>query len=491
MKYLLSALLLCGAFLFLPAQAQDSGLTPVCATGETPLTSVYGCGVIKPLKSCELKDIVVPSTWGYGSPYIYTSTSSIVSRVTSSDYTNDPPYGCSYSQTQIHHTSQTTTISGMDTSCPQDFSTQAVRPATITKTTNRVTSTGNSSCALVCTVADTTPLVSTGTHNFTYRFLISDTPTCPVSHPMETTEGSETYCYYIPEDTTPPPCNALDCEQPEDPKCFRGGNGMLICESNPDEKCTKTDSSQIGASGEPLPVYSNCQAGCGFVVDKFMCGEEPSGVPNFELCEVTQTGYACPSEKNDQIADATKQTQDMTKQDFKDVNIGVESRQDTTNDLLSSLLANDKNSAEALHNQLQGQAANISNHLNGLGSKLDGIGTKIDGVGDKIDETFNPSETRPIPEPSSWYESKYENGVQGVWDDYRQRLNDTSFFQFLNQFSLSPSGTQPDWNMCFNLGALGNYGCERIEVPAFIWNFVRLCILVTAGFTCRRIIFGG
>ncbi|WP_210737650.1 hypothetical protein, partial [Bacillus paranthracis] len=66
MKYLLCALLLCGAFFSHSQEAEPS--FPVCEPGETQLPMVGGCGVTAPEQSCKMTNIRwLRDGTGYGS----------------------------------------------------------------------------------------------------------------------------------------------------------------------------------------------------------------------------------------------------------------------------------------------------------------------------------------------------------------------------------------------------------------------------------------
>ncbi|MBB1352361.1 hypothetical protein [Pseudoalteromonas sp. SG45-3] len=102
-----------------------------------------------------------------------------------------------------------------------------------------------------------------------------------------------------------------------------------------------------------------------------------------------------------------------------------------------------------------------------------------------VENKFNPNESQ------SFYESVYENGFQGVWEIQSEAILQTGLFQFLEQFKLSFSGgSAPDMKICFNV--MVDLGCKVIPFDwTVILPFLKLCILLTAAFTCRKIIFGG
>jgi hypothetical protein len=496
MKYLLHALLICGAFFshHVASQETTSPITNehLCTGAETFIPGVDegrgGCGVVAPDISCEITNI---NGRQYNSSVIYTGTDidAYTSALSTFDKTTTGGANCpwSYQDTYTHN---------FDFTCTEAPTGQAqfLKPYVVTLTRSGATANySNGECV-------TNPINSVLTKNFTMAVNIewSEEVECPEEYPLGPIggpNGLNNYCYkiFVDEPDDCPAETVGDCNPPDDPECVEGGNGLMACIANPEDKCD-VDSASIGEDGNPQPTYSNCEAGCGFVQGVFFCATEPDAVPNFELCEITSTGYVCPSNPDDNVEDPTTPINDMKKGDFKDVNIGIESRQNVTNDLLATSIANDKNNTQALQNQLQGISTNLSNHLNGLGSKLTGIDGELKDIGDGIDginEALNPESPPEIGDPESWWESSYEDGIAGIWADKRGAFAQTPFIQFLDSFKITPSGTQPDFNFCFNLGKLGNFGCKQLDVPSVIWAFIKICMLISASFAARRIIFGG
>ena len=91
-----------------------------------------------------------------------------------------------------------------------------------------------------------------------------------------------------------------------------------------------------------------------------------------------------------------------------------------------------------------------------------------------------------------YWETEYENGLQGIMDEKLIDVKDTEFFGFLEQFNPSISGgAAANYQMCFNIGSLGNFGCHNFDIDPRVFPAIRIFILVTAGFLCRKILFGG
>lgn len=119
-----------------------------------------------------------------------------------------------------------------------------------------------------------------------------------------------------------------------------------------------------------------------------------------------------------------------------------------------------------------------NNHLSDIAESLDGTGANFGGG--------------PSSGVQSFYESEYPGGIAGVWDSNKAALMSTPVFGFVDQFQFDYNDSSvPSWQMCFDMGALGNLGCKDLSVPPYVWAFIKIVMLVSTAFLCRRLIFGG
>lgn len=100
-------------------------------------------------------------------------------------------------------------------------------------------------------------------------------------------------------------------------------------------------------------------------------------------------------------------------------------------------------------------------------------------------------EDTDLPEVEPFYEQKYPDGFQGVWTSAQADFENSEFVSFMNSFVPNFSGTCPAWSMNFAIGALANFGTIPFQSLCYIFDFIKIIMLVTAVFTCRAIIFGG
>ena len=265
-------------------------------------------------------------------------------------------------------------------------------------------------------------------------------------------------------------CGDTDASEapPEPEQCFTLKSGQKWCFANPQEQCTVINGQE------------QCSTGCGYMNGDFVCYEESDPViPERENDELNDI--------DDTLTDPDKTMQDINKADLKQIQSGTEQRLDNL------VIATGNN-----NNQLQniGDKIDVTNdNLEGIGKQLDGQGKSLKGIADGIEDAFGddgaPDGACEGDCTGSWYESVYPDGIVGIWEEHSASIQQTPAFEFLGQFQMSPDGAQPDMNFCFNLGAFGDYGCKSIEVPAFVWAFLKICILISAAFLCRALIFGG
>ena len=92
----------------------------------------------------------------------------------------------------------------------------------------------------------------------------------------------------------------------------------------------------------------------------------------------------------------------------------------------------------------------------------------------------------------SWVTPKYPEGITSIYEDHKTKFQDSTVHEYLKGFNPTITGTAPtEWEFCFNFQGMANLGCHTASLSPNVIPFVRLVILITAGFLCRRLIFGG
>lgn len=102
--------------------------------------------------------------------------------------------------------------------------------------------------------------------------------------------------------------------------------------------------------------------------------------------------------------------------------------------------------------------------------------------------TFENSE---LPSVEPFYEQKYPDGLEGVWNTAKSDFDQSAFVSFLNSFVPSFSGTCPAFSMSFAIGNIANFGTHGFGNLCYALDFVKVCIMLGALFLCRSIVFGG
>ncbi len=87
----------------------------------------------------------------------------------------------------------------------------------------------------------------------------------------------------------------------------------------------------------------------------------------------------------------------------------------------------------------------------------------------------------------SWYSKKYPSGVSGVMTSNFTTMKATPLFNAIS--SLVPTISGAAINGCFTLNV--GFGNTQLCMPPMVLNFLGICMLLTAAFAARAIVFGG
>jgi hypothetical protein len=107
---------------------------------------------------------------------------------------------------------------------------------------------------------------------------------------------------------------------------------------------------------------------------------------------------------------------------------------------------------------------------------------------DEQEYTFEDSE---FPDVEPFYDQKYPDGFQGVWESFQADIDNSEFVSFMNSFVPSFSGSCPAFGLNLNIASWANYGVHQFSSICYVLDFVKVCLLITALFCCRALIFGG
>lgn len=136
--------------------------------------------------------------------------------------------------------------------------------------------------------------------------------------------------------------------------------------------------------------------------------------------------------------------------------------------------------------------------VDGLGEQLDGIGEGIEGINNALKagtgQKNGPStcEGKDCWKAASWIESSYPDGVAGLWAERKEAFDRSGMSLYLQSLipNIGGNGGLEPFELCFQMG-FANYGCHSFTIPPYVIAFIRVCLLITAGFYCQRLVFGG
>lgn len=114
-------------------------------------------------------------------------------------------------------------------------------------------------------------------------------------------------------------------------------------------------------------------------------------------------------------------------------------------------------------------------------------------------ETEQPKEQEPdptfsdsaLPQIEPFYDPIYKVGLGGVWSQRMNEIDSSPFVSFMHSFVPSFSSSCPSFSLNFNIASWANFGTISFWSLCWVFDFVKVCILVTAMFLCRAVIFGG
>ena len=282
-----------------------------------------------------------------------------------------------------------------------------------------------------------------------------------------------------------------------DDNCYNYGSQgqVLICDVDPNEGCNA-----LTINGS---IQYQCPAGCGSMEGVYFCtyddkdgdgkpdDKNQNGVPDKD--ETCENGRCKPNAPDNENPNPTPENPDMTSTNNRLDNISGElsfigGKINKTNQTLDGINSGIQGMKQG-QDKSNGLLTGVEKNTKTTAENTDVIAGNTKGILDSISETdigdtFNPEGS------SSFYESSYENGWQGVWDEKSDLIGQTGLFVFLKQFRLTSGGSAPEMNICFDV--LVNLGCKTLD-PNWerLMPFLRICIFITAAFVCRRIIFGG
>lgn len=103
-----------------------------------------------------------------------------------------------------------------------------------------------------------------------------------------------------------------------------------------------------------------------------------------------------------------------------------------------------------------------------------------------------PTDT-PLPPVPDLYTRKYPNGMEGIYDQYKDELKNAALVELARKLmpNVSDGGTCPSWPLNLNLAEWAEYGVHDVAPPCWIWDVARAILILSALLLARALIFGG
>jgi len=103
-----------------------------------------------------------------------------------------------------------------------------------------------------------------------------------------------------------------------------------------------------------------------------------------------------------------------------------------------------------------------------------------------------PTDTALPPVPDL-YVRKYPNGMEGIWNDYKDQIKGTSLGSLAQKLmpNVGDGGTCPSWPLNLNLAEWAQFGVHDVAPPCSIWDFAKAILILSALLLARALIFGG
>lgn len=100
--------------------------------------------------------------------------------------------------------------------------------------------------------------------------------------------------------------------------------------------------------------------------------------------------------------------------------------------------------------------------------------------------------TGPVSAEPELYSRKYPDGLAGVWNTRSAQMASSPLVQLTTglQPTIANGAGYPVWNVPLTIGKW-SFGTYDVSPPPLVWDFLKVCVMVSALFLARALIFGG
>lgn len=286
--------------------------------------------------------------------------------------------------------------------------------------------------------------------------------------------------------------NPLDDIDPNNAQCQVIGSGVSeskFCPANENAVCPNGLCPEGCGS---FDVGEGQVFGCLSQLAENLCDVDGDGVPDEDCLNISEPDPdPDPDPDNGECDPFTEvcdedppPTCDPTVQDCTAVDMsGVESRLTQVSDLLRG----NNQKLDRNNQSLQGIKQAVEENTGVLSDVRDSVESIDDELSNSENVTF--SDVEPSLGLVSFYSPEYPNGFQDVFSKVEPAYSQTEFFDYIRSWEVTVSGAYTYPQLCINV--LVNFGCHTIELDGRIWAFIRVLMLVSCAFLCRRLVLGG
>ncbi|QGM12449.1 attachment protein [Vibrio phage VP24-2_Ke] len=203
------------------------------------------------------------------------------------------------------------------------------------------------------------------------------------------------------------------------------------------------------------------------------------------------------SDNNKQLDDVNNQLLQLNTQSQRIVaQIAKQEKQD------AAIYENTKALIQNLNKDVTTAVNKTTNAVNALGSKVDGLSDAVDGLGEDVSaikdaitnvDTSGAGISGTCIESDTctgFYESGYPDGISGIFSQHFETVSESVTDTVKDFMKIDLSHAQ---RPSFSIPVLhfGNFNFDDYINLDWIFGFVRVCMMVSTAFLCRKIIFGG
>lgn len=203
------------------------------------------------------------------------------------------------------------------------------------------------------------------------------------------------------------------------------------------------------------------------------------------------------SDTNKQFDDVNNQLLQLNTQSQRIVaQIAKQEKQD------AAIYENTKALIQNLNKDVTTAVNKTTNAVNALGSKVDGLSDAVNGLGDDVSaikdaitgvDTSGAGVSGTCIATSTctgFYESGYPDGISGIFTEHFDTVS-KKVTETLKDFMKIDLDNASRPSFAIPVPFYGNYSFDDYINLDWIFSFVRVCMMVSTAFLCRKIMFGG